>query len=261
MLKNILVVVLSFLFIRNVEAYSLRHSFDVFLGPFNASRTEFEYGLTKDKYHIESDVRTFGFFDSIYPFSAQYSTTGKIKGSTLDTTSYKYSSKSRFNRRSKELIYDDNGNPIYRLSSKNDKEKKVDIDQSLNTGDTTDLQTIFAKLALQYSKVKFCQARFEVFDGKRRFDVIFEDEGDEELQKSENIPQTVQTKKCSMYIDKLDSEGDDLLWQLTSDRPIYFWIAEEETNQYPYIARVFIENTPLGALNVYTTHISIKETN
>ena len=61
-----------------------------------------------------------------------------------------------------------------------------------------------------------------------------------------------------MYIDKLEETGDDLLWQLTSDKPVYFWILKDEKTNKPFIARILIEDTPLGQLNVYTTSINVK---
>ena len=64
--------------------------------------------------------------------------------------------------------------------------------------------------------------------------------------------------KCSLYIDKLGAQGDDLLWELTSDRPIYFWILEDGNSHRPFIARVMVEDTPLGRLDVYATQIDIK---
>ena len=42
----------------------------------------------------------------------------------METRSYKYKSQSRFTSRSRELVYDRNGKPLYRLSAKNGKEKK-----------------------------------------------------------------------------------------------------------------------------------------
>ena len=96
-----------------------------------------------------------------------------------------------------------------------------------------------------------------VFDGKRRFDVIFKDEGQEELTSNEYRPFQGTASKCSMYIDKLDSSGDDLLWQITSDRPIYFWILTDKETNIPFIAQIHIDDTPLGKLDVYTTDITI----
>lgn len=259
MKKLSLVLLILTAFITNAAAFSVEHDFTVFVGPFNASKTNFSYALTPKEYSVSSNIKTFGLFDTLYPFEAHYFTNGKIKGKKLETNTYKYKSKSRFNRRSKELVYDDKGTPIYRVSSKNGKEKKVDIAESAHNEDTTDLQTVFAELARQYNKVKFCDSRMEVFDGKRRFDVIFRDEGKEELKKDKDFPFGGTAAKCSMFIDSLGTKGDDMLWDVTSDAPIYFWILEDKEHKVPFIAKIEIESTPLGKLRVYTHHITVKE--
>lgn len=241
------------------SAFSVTHDFTVFLGPFNASETHFTYTLTPDNYAVNSTVKTFGMFDTLYPFKAEYATTGRLNKNGLATTSYKYASQSRFSHRTKEIIYDENGQPLYRISSKNGKKKKVKITPDPDNHDTTDLQTVLAELSHQYNQMRFCDSRMQVFDGKRRFDVIFKDEGKEELSANEYRPYAGTAAKCSMYIDKLDSEGDDLLWQISSDRPIYFWILSDNKTQLPFIAQIEIESTPLGKMNVYTNNITIKE--
>ncbi len=243
----------------SARAFTLEHDFKVQIGPFDASRTLFRYGLDKDNYLVSSEVKTSGLFDTLYPFRAEYATTGKINGKNLETRSYKYASKSRFSRRTKELVYNESGQPVYRLSSKNGKEKRVDIEQSAEYKGTTDLQTVFAELARQYNELGFCAARMEVFDGKRRFDVIFEDQGRENLSKAEDFPFEGEAAKCSMYIDKLNSDGDDLLWQLSSDKPIYFWIMKDSASGLPFIAQIKIDDTPLGRLDVKTQKITVKK--
>ena len=65
--------------------------------------------------------------------------------------------------------------------------------------------------------------------------------------------------KCSLYSPNRAADGDDLLWQLSSDRPIYFWILKDAASGAPFIARVKINETPLGEMNVYTTKIEVKK--
>lgn len=247
------------LFIPNAHAFSVEHDFTVLLGPFNASKTQFTYALSPQDYSVNSKVKTAGVFDTLYPFTANYWTNGKIVKNNLETANYHYDSKSRFSKRRKELIYNDQGMPIFRISAKNDKEKKVVIEQNTDNKDTTDLQTVFVELARQYNRLKFCDSRMEVFDGKRRFDVIFKDEGKEELIANEYSNFAGSATKCSMYIDKLGAKDDDLLWELTSDRPIYFWLLEDSASKKPFIARIAISETPLGSLNVYTNKITVKD--
>lgn len=242
------------------EGMSVEHDFSVSLGMFDAGRTRFCYALTPGNYSVNSEVSTAGMFDTLYPFKATYATNGKIRGKDFETASYKYQSQSRFTSRSKELVYDEKGNPLYRLSSKNGKQKKALIDQKLNNKDTTDLQTVLAKLAKQYNDVKFCDSRMEVFDGKRRFSVIFKDEGAETLPENKNYPLVSgAAAKCSMYIDKLNSKDDDLLWELTSKHPVYFWIMEDKETKAPFIAKISVDDTPLGQLEIYAKKINVKE--
>ena len=257
MKKITLFVAVILNFISSVKAAEVTHEFKVFIGPFDASRTTFSYTLTPNSYSVKSEVKTAGMFNSLYPFKAKYFTDGKIKNNQLETAHYHYSSQSRFNNRHKELVYNEQGIPVYRISGKNNKEKKVKLEDSPKNQGTTDLQTVFAELAKQYNEVRFCDSRMQVYDGKRRFDVIFQDEGKEEISANEHSPYSGQATKCSIYIDKLGEKGDDLLWQLTSDRPIYFWILEHQGK--PFIARVLVKETPLGRLEVYTSKVSVKE--
>jgi len=243
----------------SAAAFEVRHDFNVSIGPFDAAVAQFTYTLNPSDYGVNSKVKTDNLFNTLYPFKANYATTGKIKKDKFETATYHYDSQSRFNKRSKELVYDDNGRPVYRLSTKNGKQKKGNVDTAIDSTDTTDLQTIFAKLAKQYNDVRFCDARMQVFDGKKRFDVIFKDEGKEELPAAENTPFSGQAAKCSIYIDKLGAKGDDLLWELTSDRPIYFWMMEDPQTHKPFIVKIIIEDTPLGRLEAYAQNVEIKD--
>ncbi len=259
-MKKIYIFCYFFCFLATIaQAATVSHEIEVTIGAFNACNCNFSYALSPSNYQVSSSVQTAGFFNTLYPFKAEYSTTGKIKNDKLETSSYRYKSQSRFNKRSKELIYDDLGNPIYRISTKNEKEKKVKLEDTPNNKDTTDMQTVFAELIKQYNQLKFCDSRMEVFDGKRRFDVIFKDEGKEELNIKTASPFNGLATKCSMYIDKLNSDDDDLLWQLSSERPVYIWIMEDKQTQKPFVARILIQNTPLGRLEAITTQINIKE--
>ncbi len=257
MKKIALISLWLILFNTAAQAATVEHQFAVNLGPFDAGTATFAYTLTPGSYEVRSGMKTAGLFDTLYPFSAKYLTSGKISRTTLEPTVYRYKSKSRFNTRSKELVYDANGTPLYRISTKNGKKKKSAVTNTAETQDATDLQTVFAKLVRQYNEVRFCDSKMRVFDGKRRFDVIFKDEGREELTPAENSPYQGLAAKCSLYVDKLNSKDDDLLWELSAKRPIYFWILEQ--NGRPFIARILVEDTPLGRLDVYTSQVSVKE--
>ena len=240
------------------HAFSVKHNFFVTVGIFDASKTEFTYSLTENNYKVASKVMTNGFFNTVYPFEANYTSSGTIDKSQMTTADYNYEAKSKYNTRSKKVFYRD-GHPVYQISSKNGKDKKKEFSPSPTPADTFDLQTVIAKIAKQYNDVRFCDSELKVYDGKRRFDVIFKDEGTEELQANEHSFYTGQASKCSMHIKKVLSDDDDELWEFSANKPIYFWIARDKKTNYPFIAKILINDTPLGKLTAHTTDITIEE--
>jgi len=252
-----ILLISSFWFPAQAHAFSVHHDFACRLGVFDPGSIGFTYNLTPETYAVTSTIKTGGFFDTLYPFKAVYNTTGRIDNDKLETASYKYQSASRFTTRTRELIYDKNGQPLYETSSKNGKEKKKTVTWSKKTDEFTDLQTIIAEMVKRYNKLKSCDSQMQVFDGKRRYKVIFKEDGQEQLKKNEFSPLEGTATKCSLYIDKLAETGDDLLWQITSDKPIYFWILEQDG--HPFIARIEVKETPLGPLRLYAQKITIKE--
>ena len=257
--KFLLFVAFASIFYSNANAYSVSHKFTAFVGPFNAAKADFSYRLSPKNYAVDAVIRTNGTFDVLYPFEAQYATDGEFNKGIMETKNYHYKSKSRFNKRSKKMIYDDNGQPIFSISSKNGKEKKKNILVTADNKNTTNLQSVLAALAKHYNENRTCNFKVRVFDGKKRFDVIFKDEGKDNIEKNDYSDFEGQAFKCSMYIDKLGAKGDDLLWQMTSDKPVYFWLLDDAKTKIAFIARIKIDETPLGEMNVYTTDVEVKK--
>lgn len=259
MQKNIIFFLGALLWSFETAAFSVTHDIFVTVGAFDASKTRFTYTFTPDGYQVNSSVQTNGFFDSIYPFKAEYQTSGKLINGKMIAQNYNYDSQSRFNTRSKQVFYNEKGEPQYQIASKNGKSKKREFTPSPRPADIFDLQTVLAKLAKQYNEVGFCDSQMSVYDGKRWFDVFFKDEGKELLPENKHLSLKGEAAKCSLHIDKLLSEDDDTLWEFSANKPVYFWIVRNTENKYPIIARIQIKDTPLGELNAYTTRFTIKE--
>lgn len=252
--------IFSVCLINTVQAYQTTHYATAVLGPFNASNASFTYNITPQSYLVHTNIQTDGFFSTLYPFTAEYKTTGTIKNNTFNTTSYVSDSKSRFNTRKKEMFYDNNGKPIYRISNKNSSnQKKVEILPPPDNIHTTDLQTVLAEMIVQYTKMGFCNARLHVFDGKKNFDIVFQDEGKENISANEYSPYEGTAAKCSFYADDLGQNHDDLIFQITPDNPFYVWILKDKKNNHPFIAKLEKPSTILGKLTVYTKSIEFKD--
>lgn len=259
MKKSFFISLIAASFSLNAQAYETTHDCTIFLGIFNAGNAQFGYNITPATYNVKSTIQTAGIFGGLYPFSAEYKTTGTIKNDKLTPLSYKSNSKSRFNTRKKEMFYQD-GKPTYRISTKNSSNgKKVEILPPPDNIKTSDLQTTLAQIINQYENVKFCNARLAVFDGKKRFDIVFNDEGEEYLPANEHTSFSGTAHKCSFYADDLGQNYDDLIFQLTPKNPISVWILEDEKTKRPFIAKLEKKSTSLGKLVVYTNKVNIKD--
>ena len=257
--KAVAAIIIALFWTDSALSLSVTHHFDAVIGIFNAGEADFCYRVNPKDYAVQSDLYTKGIFDTLYRFKAQYFTAGKIVDNVMKTQDYSYKSQSRFNDRTKKIIYDQDGTPLQYTYRKNKKEITRPITLPEDSDNTTDLQSVLAALARQYLQKGFCHATRKVFDGKRRYNVIFEDLGREWLSKNERSPFFGAAVKCSMSIDRLKHESDDMLWKISSDSPVYFWIMQDETTGVPFIARINITSTPLGEATVYTTKIEVKK--
>jgi len=247
------------LYTENVMAFEVTHDFLVHIGIFDAAKVNFSYQMNLHDYGIHSQVETNGFFNTLYPFAAQYDTSGIISKDNLITRDYQYLSRSRSKTRSKQVIFDDKGVPLSQVVISNNKKKTKTFKPSPTPADTFDLQTIMMKIAYQYNKLGFCASNMAVYDGKRRFDVEVSDLGDDVLPKIELSPFAGKAALCSMHIKKVLNEEDDALWNFAANKPIDFWIMVDEKTGRPFIAKVRIKETPLGELNAYATNVYVRE--
>jgi len=260
-MKKLALILFFFLtLVSKVNAHQVIHYATAFLGPFNASDAVFQYNISSNDYLVQTNIETIGLFNTLYPFSAEYKTTGKIEKNIFKTTSYKSFSQSRFNTRQKEMFYDKNGKPTYRISSKNSfNSKKTEILPPPDNIHTTDLQTVLAEIVSQFTQVGFCNARLHVFDGKKNFDIIFNDEGKENISANEFSPFEGESTKCSFYADDLGQNHDDLIFQITKENPVNVWILNDKKTNLPFIAKLEKDSTSLGKLSVYTNKVKIKD--
>ena len=247
------------LFTTSAHAFSVNHDFLVSIGAFDAAKVNFTYQLNPNDYGIRSQISTNGFFNTLYPFVAQYDTSGIIAKDQLISQDYRYISKSRFKTRSKKVYFDDEGHPLSQLTISNNKEKKRSFTPSPIPADTFDLQTILMKIAYQYNQLGFCAGEMAVYDGKRNFKVTLTDYGNDVLEANKISPYFGAAWRCSLQISKSLNEDDDTLWEFATNKPIDFWIMRDNATSKPFIAKIKIKDTPLGELNAYTIDVKVED--
>jgi hypothetical protein len=239
-------------------AHQIEQKFAVRIGVFDAAKVSLNYRLTNETYQMRSDVTTDGLFGKLYAFQAEYASNGTIDSERFLTQLYRYRSQTKSHVRTKELHFDRQGNLLERMSSKDGQKKTVTIKNTDFRADSYDLQTVFSQMIRQFEQNSFCALEKIVFDGKRSYRVVIEDDGDSLIDDEDGIYRG-KVWKCSMFLKKIKAEDGDMLWEATAERPIYFYIARDASTNRPFLARVEIEKTPLGRLTVYTTQLKFKD--
>lgn len=255
--KIFLLVVSCFLTFADANAEGFRQEMDVSIGVFDAAKLVLDYEKKQEKYNIGAEVKTANFFNSLYPFIGKYISEGKIVKDKVVPELYNVYTESKKNVRTKKIFYDENGVAYKRISTKNNWTNVVEIKDVPKTANASDLQTVFAELIGKFYKTKSCVLEREVYDGKKHYKVIVRDEGTENRY-FDLTKRTENSYKCSVYIENLEDNNDNILWDMSAEKPILFWIGVDIVAKMPFVYEIRIDSTPLGALRVLPKTLEIK---
>ncbi|MBR5599012.1 MAG: DUF3108 domain-containing protein [Alphaproteobacteria bacterium] len=249
--KNLLIVCLVWYFsCFNVYGIELKQNFGIKVGVFDAGSVEVKYNSKNGAYVIETKVVTKNFFGKVYPFFAKYEAEGLEVSNGVKPVSYKTETVGRNHKRTKRIFYDKNGRGVKRIATKDGKISQRDIKDMPETADLSDLQSVFAEMIKNILKTGSCSLEREVYDDKKYYKVFIRDEGAENrwfefLKKNENA------YKCSVYIHNLKQNNDNILWDLSADRPINMWFVVDAKREVLEIYEIKIDKTMVGDIVVY----------
>ncbi len=229
-----------------VEAKELKQKFNISVGVFDAGSVALNYMEKDDKYNISTELKTENFFGSVYPFYAKYEAEGGKVKDKIKPLIYMTETVSRNHKRTKKIFYNDKGVGYKRVSTKDEKLRERLIENVPQSADVSDLQNVFVEVLKSFFETRSCKVNRQVYDGKKHYEVIVKDEGVENrwfeaMGKNENA------YKCSIFIKNLKENNDNILWDITADKPINFWV-DGRTEE---ILEIKIDKTPLGEVKVY----------
>ncbi len=241
----------------NAAAAGFRQKMDVRIGMFDAAAVVLDYEEKNGKFDISAEVKTANLFDTLYPFTGRYMSSGLTGTKGILPTLYQTYTKSRSHTRTKKIYYDANGIAYKRVSTKDKKQSTAAISDVPKSADAADLQTVFAELIKNFGRDKSCALAREIYDGKKYYKVIAKDEGTESRY-FDLLKRTENSYKCSIYIENLKNNNDNILWEVSAEKPIYLWVGVDGKAKLPYVLEIGIDSTPLGALKVTPKTLEIK---
>lgn len=252
----LLTALLSALSIK-ANAATLSQNFDVRIGIFDAAKVSVSYTLGNN-YTFSSEIKTSGMFDTFYSFNALYHTSGILRSNFFITKEYTQHTKSSSHIRTKKLVFDENGVIKKRISTKDDYENVVDVTLPDIIPDAYDIQTVLLMMLSKIQNNDTCALTKTVFNSKKIYHISIEDEGTT-FYKNKKSPFSGNARKCHAFIHQEKTEKGDLLWQVSSERSIIFYVLKDEKTGLSFVPEVNISSTPLGDLNAFATTYQIKD--
>jgi hypothetical protein len=176
------VVFLSLWHVAMARAETLELKYEIYGGGFHLLSFEVAIDETAESYRIDSAFRTRGLLDVVVGFLLRSATAGRVDGAELLPAQYAANSKFRGRIRNTRIDYAPDGRVAAEISpSDKDKRTKVEPHQMLGT---VDALTATLRASRHVALIGNCTQMVPVFDGRRRYDLFFEDHGVQELKRS-----------------------------------------------------------------------------
>lgn len=233
----------------NSHATGFKQELDVRIGVFDAAVVTLNYETKGNGYDIAAEVATANLFDTLYPFKGRYQSLGKNLEDGVRPELYQADMRSRSHKRMKKILYDKYGKAYKRVSAKDNKKNEKKIANMPASADTADLQAVFAEVIKNFQEKQSCALKREVYDGKKHYLAIAADKGSESRY-FDFSGRVEPAYKCAFYIKNLKENNDNILWDVSAEKPINMWIGLDKKTKMPFLLEIGIDSTPLGALKV-----------
>jgi hypothetical protein len=154
-------------------------TFDVTAGA-RVAQMSLAYSASGDSYEMVSSQRSVGFLDWVFPWRSTTEVAGLFRGADSVPTSYRSEGVFRGNPRKVELFFEDGKVVRMETVPENRDDERDEVPVEMRAGALDPVSAILAVIR-QANDTGSCAARVPVFDGRQRYDIVFEDLGPREV--------------------------------------------------------------------------------
>ena len=188
------------------QSHDFTLHYGVYGGGFQALSIDITFNYSPTQYQTHMAAKPYGVLGHLLPWAGWYTTRGVIQQGTLIPQLHEKQSAWRDDQSHLRIRYDRQGQLI-----KQEKDETIHgkthteiqkPDPSFYINSTDMLSVILTMLATSTDK-NTCSYKATVYDGKRRFEMVFSDKGTEKLQRTKyNIAQG-KARKCQLELKPL----------------------------------------------------------
>lgn len=176
-------------------------SYNVYAGGMHALKADLNLSLGTENYAVGLQAETDGVIGSLFPWRGTYGTKGATHDGKLEPLAFESKSIWKQKVKASALEYDGKGGFVESRTIKNGT-STVDpaVNESL-TADTADMLTAAVKLFQASSTAGKCEGKSAVFDGKRRFNIVFKPDGKEIIAPSKYSSFSGEALRCIVEVE------------------------------------------------------------
>jgi len=182
-----------------VAATALELSYDVYYSVLRLLTIRSHAHVEPDVYSLRSSMETVGMIGTLFPWSYRSEVHGRVQGAKLAPDVFNSRSEFRDTVQQVSLRYGDGG-PVgevspFDLDILGEDYEREEVPVELRNG-TIDPLTEIAALTQQLARGGDCSGVRNVYDGLRRYDVVYEDLGETELEESSYDGYAGRARQC-----------------------------------------------------------------
>lgn len=176
-------------------------SYEVWTGGLNSLRLEARLARSEDSYRVDFAARTKGLIGWLFPYSLTLKTSGLIEAAGLKPQRFHSASRERGKERKREIFYPKEGVPTVKVDGRIRTRSRKAVPEPLILG-SLDPASAFFSIIETFARTQRCDGVFQVFDGKRRYDLRVTELGRRTLRPSRYAMYSGSATVCQVAIVK-----------------------------------------------------------
>ncbi len=194
-------------------------SYEVYRAGFHVVDSEFDVLLDRDRYEMTAHVRSTGLYGWLVNWSSRTHATGGFGANGPEPQRYRLQGEWRGQPRLIEIAYQNGVVADVTLEPSLADEQREEVPASLLAAATDPASAIMA-MVRRMSAGETCSGRLPVFDGRRRYDLVFVDRGRRPFEaETVNPAFSGEAIRCDFSIEPIAGhlrprwEGDERRWE------------------------------------------------
>lgn len=184
------------------SAETINARYEIYTGGFNALGIQARAAVEAEAYGVDVSLKTGGFIDWLLRFSQKIEARGKT-GNSVSPSLYATDGTFFGTRRSIRLDYRPDGRIEAHLFPPDDDIDRTPVTDEMKVGTIDPVSAFIAFNRMGASGGSPCNGRVPVFDGRRRFDIIFEDDGPGVVEKSHYSVFSGPALRCKFQMERI----------------------------------------------------------